>query len=40
MVIYAEMVYHYLAEDTQTLIYPEDDVDSTNFDETLRKLNS
>ena len=40
MVTYAEMVYHYLAEDTDINFFPSDDLDSHNLDKTLEKLNS
>jgi len=40
MVTYAEMVYHYVADDTNPDVAPPDDIDSSNLDETLRKLNS
>jgi len=40
MVTYAEMVYHYVAEDTNPGEMPPDDIDSSNLDETLKKLNS
>ena len=39
MVTYAEMVYHYLAEDKNlNVIYP-DDIQETDFKSTLNKLN-
>jgi nitrate reductase NapD len=40
MVTYAEMVYHYVADDQNPDIAPPDDIDSINLDETLKKLNS
>ena len=40
IVTYAEMVYHYLADDTNPDVAPPDDIDSSNLDDTLRKLNS
>lgn len=40
MVTYAEMVYHYVADDTNPDIAPPTDIDSSNLDDTLRKLNS
>ena len=40
MVTYAEMVYHYMADDNNPDVIPPDDVDSSNLDETLKKLNS
>ena len=40
MVTYAEMVYHYLADDNSSDVMPRDDIDSSNLDETLKKLNS
>jgi len=40
MVTYAEMVYHYVAEDQNPGEMPPDDIDSSNLDETLKKLNS
>ena len=40
MVTYAEMVYHYVAEDVNTNVIPPDDIDSSNLDDTLQKLNS
>jgi len=39
MVTYAEMVYHYVADDTNPDVAPPDDIDSSNLDDTLRKLN-
>jgi len=40
MVTYAEMVYHYVADDTNPDTAPPDDIDSMSLDETLKKLNS
>ena len=40
MVTYAEMVYHYVADDQNPDVAPPDDIDSINLDETLKKLNS
>ncbi len=40
MVTYAEMVYHYVADDNNPDVAPPDDIDSSNLDETLKKLNS
>ncbi len=40
MVTYAEMVYHYVADDNNPDVAPPDDIDSINLDETLKKLNS
>lgn len=40
MVTYAEMVYHYIAEDTDINVFPPDDLDNQNLDQTLEKLNS
>ena len=40
MVTYAEMVYHYIENDTNPDISPPDDIDSINLDDTLNKLNS
>lgn len=40
MVTYAEMVYHYLADDNNPDVMPPDNIDSSNLDETLKKLNS
>ena len=40
MVTYAEMVYHYIAEDDDINVFPPDDLDSHNLDKTLEKLNS
>ncbi len=40
MVTYAEMVFHYVAEDVTSNVIPPDDLDSSNLDETLKKLNS
>ena len=47
MVTYAEMVYHYLAEeitqdnqDSEIGLFPPDDLDNHNLDKTLEKLNS
>jgi nitrate reductase NapD len=39
MVTYAEMVYHYLADDNNPDIAPPDNIDSENLDKTLKKLN-
>ncbi len=38
LVTYAEMVYHYIAEDKDLNVSPPDDMDN-NLDETLEKLN-
>lgn len=40
MVTYAEMVYHYVADDQNPDVAPPNDIDSSNLDETLKKLNS
>ena len=40
MISYAEMVYHYLAEDNSHIEITEDDLKATNLDETLSKLNT
>lgn len=40
MVTYAEMVYHYVADDNNPDVAPPDDIDSSNLDDTLMKLNS
>jgi nitrate reductase NapD len=40
MVTYAEMVYHYVADDNNPDVAPPDGIDSINLDETLKKLNS
>jgi nitrate reductase NapD len=40
MVTYAEMVYHYLAEDNNPGSMLLEGIDSSNLDETLKKLNS
>jgi len=40
MVTYAEMVYHYVADDQNPDVIPPDDIDSINLDETLKKLNN
>ncbi len=40
MVTYAEMVYHYVADDTNPDISPPDDIDSENLEDTLKKLNN
>lgn len=40
MVTYAEMVYHYMADDNNPDVIPPDDIDSSNLDDTLKKLNS
>lgn len=40
MVTYAEMVYHYLADDDDINITPDESLDFANFNETLNKLNS
>ena len=40
MVTYAEMVYHYVADDNNPDVAPPDDIESSNLDETLKKLNS
>jgi len=40
MVTYAEMVYHYIAEDNDINVFPSDDLDNQNLDQTLAKLNS
>jgi len=39
MVTYAEMVYHYMAEDDSLNVMPSDDIDDTQFQDTLNKLN-
>ena len=39
MVTYAEMVYHYIAEDTSKTEYPTAELDSENLNQTLLKLN-
>ncbi|MEE9327409.1 MAG: chaperone NapD [Cocleimonas sp.] len=40
MVTYAEMVYHYIEDDTNPDITLPDDIESSNLDDTLRKLNN
>ena len=40
MVTYAEMVYHYVADDRDSAAVPSDDFEFSNLDETLNKLNS
>lgn len=40
MVTYAEMVYHYLADDDEINVVPDESLDFANLDETLKKLNS
>ncbi len=40
MVTYAEMVYHYVADDHNSDMPPPEDINSINLDETLKKLNS
>ena len=40
MVTYAEMVYHYVADDQDSEAVPGDDFEFSNLDETLKKLNS
>lgn len=40
MVTYAEMVYHYLADDTEINVIPDEVLDFDNLDSTLKKLNS
>lgn len=40
MVTYAEMVYHYIAEDNSAPEYPISELDSENLNDTLKKLNA
>lgn len=40
MVTYAEMVYHYIADDLDSEAIQPEDLTTANLDETLKKLNS